>query len=121
MGLGMMLIGSSWQTAALQFYFRARVKGVWVRGGRNSSISRIALSLVPKKTREVAQRLLFFTQALSSVALAIRATVTIVVFLYIMKLLVLGTRSGTRKASKVHAINTKTRSHSISIRLLCFG
>ena len=56
----MMLIGHSWQTAALQSYFRARVKGVWVRGGRNSSISRIALSLVPKKTREVVQELLLF-------------------------------------------------------------
>ena len=61
MGLGMMLIVSSWQTATLQSYFRARVKGVWVRVGRNSSISRIALSFVPKKTREVAQKLLFFS------------------------------------------------------------
>jgi len=59
--LGKMLIASSWQTAALQSYFRARVKGVWVREGRNSSISRIALSVVPKKTREVAQKLLFFS------------------------------------------------------------
>ena len=39
MGLGMMLIGSSWQTATLQSYSRARVKGVWVYGGRSNDHS----------------------------------------------------------------------------------